>query len=114
VDFAVRDESGALRARIPVLSVSLPPATDSGDVFWAAVTVPESWTVAEGFPTGFREREPGVFAVALPVVPSVVSLRGRTDGAWRPGVQLIVNLLVAAILVGFGLAGWRRFREGSA
>lgn len=113
VDFAVLDEGGALRARIPVLSVALPPATDSGDVFSAEVTVPENWAVTEAFPTGLREREPGVFAVALPVVPAVVSLRGRTDGAWRPGLPWVVNLLVAMILLGFGLAGWRYLREES-
>ena len=111
VDSAVREEAGALRAHVPVLSVSLPPATDSGDVFLAVVTVPENWSVVEGFPTGLRERERGVYDVALPVVPSVVSLRGRTDGAWRPGFNLIVDLLAVVILLAFGLVGWRHLRE---
>ena len=114
VDSAIRAEAGALRAHMPVLSVSLPPATDSGDVFVAVVTLPESWSVVEAFPSGLLEREPGVYEVALPVVPSVVSLRGRTDGAWRPGSNLVVNLLSAVVLLAFGLVGWRHLRELSA
>ena len=113
VDSAVWEEAGALRVHVPVLAVSLPPATDSGDVFLAVVTVPETWSVVEGFPSGLLEREPGVHHVALPVVPSVVSLRGRTDGAWRPGFDFVVNLLTAVILLAFGLVGWRHLREVS-
>lgn len=106
VDGAVREEGGAVHVRIPVLSVSLPP-TESGDVLQASVRVPAAWSVSERFPTGLREAEQGVYEASLPVVPSVVSLRGRTDGKWRPGLGLILEVLTAVILVGFGTASWR-------
>lgn len=111
---AVVFRDGALRARVPVATVSLPPAADSGDVFHARLTLPRQWSVAEGFPSRLVATEAGVYGTDLRVVPSVVSLRGRTDGAWRPGVKLLIDLLTVAILAGVAVAGWRHMRGMSA
>jgi hypothetical protein len=107
---AVLDE-GAMRVRIPVATLVMPSATDSGDVFHARVTLPDGWRVVEGFPTGISEREPGVHSADLRVVPSLVSMRGRTDGAWRPGLELLIDLLTSVVLVVVLAVGWRRMRE---
>ena len=114
IETATRFDGGALRARIPVATVSLPSAADSGDVFHARIRVPTDWVVVEGFPTGLIEVEPDVFMTDLPVVPSMVSLRGRSDGAWRPGVKLLIDLLTLAILLVVGAVGWRHLREVAA
>jgi hypothetical protein len=111
---AVRLEGGAFLVRVPVLSVSLPPAADPDDVFSATVRVPEGWTVSEGFPSGLRGDGPGGYATTLPVVPSMVTVRGRSDGAWRPGVNLIVEILAGASLLGFAFLGWRHLGGGAA
>jgi hypothetical protein len=111
---AVRLERGAFLVRVPVLSVSLPPAADVGDVFSATVRVPEGWTVSDGFPSGLRGDGLGGYATTLPVVPSMVSVRGRSDGSWRPGVNLIVEILAGACLLGFAYLGWRHLRGGAA
>lgn len=102
---------GAMRVRIPVATLVMPPATDSGDVFHARVTLPDGWRVVEGFPTGISEREPGAHSADLRVVPSLVSMRGRTDGAWRPGLKLVIDLLTSVILVVVLAVGWRRMSE---
>lgn len=109
LDGAVRADRGGVRARVPVLSVALPPAA-GGEVFRASVRVPSAWSVSEAFPAGLRETAPGVWEAGLPVVPSLVSVRGRSDGRWRPGPGLIVELATAAILLAFLALGWRRLR----
>jgi hypothetical protein len=111
---AVRLEGGAVLVRVPVLSVSLPPAADAGDVFSATVRVPEGWTVSEGFPSGLRGDGLGGYTTTLPVVPSMVSVRGRSDGTWRPSVNLIVEILAGTFLLGFALLGWRHLGGGAA
>lgn len=107
---AVELRDGTVRVRIPLVTVSLPPATDSATVFTATLDLPETWDVAEGFPSSLREREPGIYEATLPIVPSVVSLRGRTDGTWRPSVVLLADLMTALVLAWVALAGWRRLR----
>lgn len=111
---AVRLEGGAVLVRVPVLSVSLPPAADAVDVFSATVRVPEGWTVSEGFPSGLRGDGLGGYTTTLPVVPAMVSVRGRSDGVWRPGVNLIVEILAGAFLLGFAFLGWRHLGGGAA
>jgi hypothetical protein len=111
---AVLLEGGAFLVRVPVLSVSLPPAPDAGDVFSATVRVPEGWKASEGFPSGLRDDGLGGYATTLPVVPSMVSVRGRSDGTWRPSVNLIVEILAGAFLAGFALLGWRHLGGGAA
>jgi hypothetical protein len=110
---AVELRGGAVRVRIPVVTVSLPPATDSAEVFTATLDLPRAWRVQEGFPSSLREREPGVYVATLPVVPSVVSLRGNTDGIWRPSVILLADLVIALVMAWVALAGWRRLRAVS-
>jgi hypothetical protein len=111
---AVRLEGGAFLVRVPALSVSLPPAADAGDVFSATVRVPEGWTVSDGFPSGLRDDGLGGYATTLPVVPSMVSVRGRSDGTWRPSVNLLVEILAGAFLLGFALLGLRHLGGGPA
>ncbi len=114
VEGAISDEAGGFVARIPVLTVALPADGESGEVFSGAVSVPEGWAVSEAFPAGLREGAPGVFEATLPVIPSLLTLRGRTDGRWRPGAGLVVELLTALVLTGLGVVTWRRVRETGA
>lgn len=112
---AVERSSGRLRVRVPVASVSLPPPAGVGrDVFTAEVRLPEGWSVTEGFPSGLARREDGAYAVALAVVPAVVTFRGRSDGRRPPGVPLLLSGLAGLIVLGAGLAGWRHLRSIAA
>jgi hypothetical protein len=43
----------------------------------------------------------------------MVSVRGRSDGTWRPGVNLIVEILAGAFLLGFAFLGWRHLGGGA-
>lgn len=114
VEAATRFDGGALRTRIPLATISLPSAADSGDVFHARLRVPEAWAVVEGFPTGLARAEPGVYATDLRVVPSMVSFRARSDGAWRPGAKLLVDVVALVILLVTCVVGWRHLREVAA
>lgn len=95
-------------AHIPVLTVALPPPRDAGNVFHAEVRVPSSWSVSEGFPAGLRPDDAGRYTVDLPVAPSVISVRARTDGAWRPGVPLLLDVAAGLILLAFLFIAWQR------
>jgi len=108
---AVERTGDGVRVHVPVLTLALPPEASRRDVFQAELLLPESWRVSEAFPTGLSRRPDGVHEVDLPVVPSVVSLRARADGAWRPGLPLVLDVLAALILLGFGVVGWRHLRE---
>ena len=112
---AAVERSGAkLRVHVPVLTLALPPADGVPDLFRAELRLPSSWSVSEGFPTGLSLGPDGTYSVDLPVAPSVVSLRGRSDGAWRPGLPLVLDLMAGVVLVVFGLRGWRHLRERTA
>lgn len=111
VDGAVEVTGAVLRVRIPVMSVALPPVGGSSEVFRAELNLPDSWAVSEGFPTGLRRADDGSYAVSLPVVPALVSVRARSDGVWRPGVPLALDLVASIILIGFGILGWRHLSE---
>jgi hypothetical protein len=100
-----------VRVHIPVLTVALPPLRDVGDVFHAEVLVPSYWSVTDGFPTALRSTADGVYAVDLAVAPSVISVRARTDGAWRPGLPVILDVLAGLILLVFVVIGWRHLRS---
>jgi hypothetical protein len=76
--------------------------------------LPEGWSVTEGFPSGLARREDGAYAVALAVVPAVVTFRGRSDDRRPPGVPLLLSGLAGLILLGAGLAGWRHLRSIAA
>lgn len=110
---AIVTKDGTVRVHVPVLTLALPPLRDAGNVFHAEVRVPSSWSVTEGFPTGLRATSDGIFAVDLPVAPSVVSLRARTDGVWRPGLPLLLDGLAGVVLVAFLVIGWRYLRRTS-
>jgi hypothetical protein len=103
-----------VRVHVPVLTVAFPPQSDAGNIFHAEVRVPSYWSVTEAFPTGLRQRTDGVFAVDLTASPSVISLRARTDGAWRPGVPLLLDVLAGAIPLVFVVVGWRHLRAGAS
>ena len=108
---AVQLDGEDVRVRVPVLSIAFPPADGVSDLFRAELRLPPEWSVAEGFPTGLEANDEGVYTVALPVVPSLVSARGRTDGAWRPGLPLVIDLLTAAVLLVFSFMGWRHLKR---
>jgi hypothetical protein len=108
----VTSEGADLRAHIPVLSLYRPPTQPGPGVFSAELRLPPEWSVAEGFPTGLSATgEPGVYSVELSVVPAVVSFRGRSDGRWRPGLPLGLEVLAGIAMVGFALYGWRHLRR---
>jgi len=107
--------AGMLVARVPVLSVERPAEAARPGLFHAEVRVPEEWRVAEAFPTGLGSPRAGeALAVDLPVVPSVVTLRFRTDGARGFPLTLALNLVVAACLAVVVYAGWRQLAPGRA
>lgn len=105
------DLAGMIHARIPVLTGPPVRAESGGEAFQARLTVPESWAVSEGFPSGLRAVDDGVWAVSLTVAPSVVGFRASTDGRWRPGLPLLVDVLTVLILASFIGAGWRHLRS---
>lgn len=109
VPAAVEIDGPVVRVRLPVVVVDLPPATAGGPVFESSLEIPREWSVSESFPTGLRLVD-GALTGELAVVPSVVSVRGRTDGAWRPGLATTFDGLALLILVGFGVVGWRHLR----
>ncbi|HSM59906.1 MAG TPA: hypothetical protein VK849_03870 [Longimicrobiales bacterium] len=115
VAHAVTVDGPWLRAHVPVLSVDRAPAEARPGLFRAELRVPPEWSVTEGFPSRFATSdEPGVYAVELPVVPSVISFRGRSDGAWRPGVPLLLDLLAGVIILAFSTVGLRHLRRVAA
>lgn len=94
--------------RLPVLTVDLPPEAARPGLFRGQVQVPRAWRVAEGFPTGLAATgADGALDVSLQVVPSLVSLRARTDGTWRPGLPLLLDGVAMAGLLLFSVLGWR-------
>lgn len=111
---AVSHDGALVRVRVPVLTVALPPARDAGDVFRAVLRTPPQWSLTESFPTGFVSSSPGQYDVELAVPPSVVSLRARSDGAWRPGVPLVLDVLAGAILLVFLIVGWRHLHAAAS
>ncbi len=111
---AVQLDGENLLLRVPVLSIALPPADGVPDLFRAELTLPPEWSVAEGFPTGLEANDEGVYTVSLPVVPSMVSARGRTDGTWRPGLPLLIDVLTVVVLLVFSFVGWRHLAKVAA
>ncbi len=112
---AVAVRGSSLRAHVPVLSVDRPPTVAGPGFFRAELRIPPEWAVAEGFPSGIRATDrAGVYEVDLSVVPAVLSFRGRLDGAWRPGVPLVLDLLAGALLVMFSVVGFRHLRSVAA
>lgn len=108
INEAVEVEGNELTLRVPL--VTGPPPEEGGDGFVAAVRVPAGWAMAEGFPSGLRPNDAGVWEVSLPVVPSVVRMRGRSDGARRVGLPLVVDVLTLSLLLAFAFFGWRHLR----
>ena len=111
---AVQLDGEDFRLSVPVLSIGFPPADGVSDLFRAELELPPEWSVSEGFPTGLEANDEGVYTVALPVVASMVSARGRTDGTRRPGLPLVIDLLTAAILLVFSFMGWRHLKSAAS
>lgn len=111
---AVERDGAEIRVRVPVLTLALPPASGIPGLFRAELRLPSGWAVSESFPTGLRSTDDGAFAVELAAAPSVVSLRARTDGAWRPGLPFVLEVLTGLILGAFGVFGWRHLRKVAA
>lgn len=121
VEEAVEREGEAVRVHVPVLTVAAPPdvpgasgSSGEGGIFQAELLIPEGWRVSEGFPSGLRPEGDGRWSVDLAVVPSVVSLRGRSDGSWRPGLPLALDAAATAVLLLFGVLGWRQLQGVAA
>ena len=111
---AVQRDGEDVPVRVPVLPVAAPPHAGCPGLFRAELRLPPAWSVAEGFPTGLEADGEGLYVVDLPVVPSVISLRGRADGAWRPGLPLLIDVLIGAILLAFGFMGWRHVKRAAS
>ena len=112
VEGAVSDDGPGRHVRVPLVAgpVRSTGGEESGasGVFSAVVDVPDGWRVNESFPTGLtRGLGNGPFGVSLPVTPAMVSFRASTDGAWRPGFPLLVDVLTLTVLLGFAAFGWR-------
>ncbi|MDP2958193.1 MAG: hypothetical protein Q8N53_17330 [Longimicrobiales bacterium] len=109
------DRSGVVVSHLPVLRADL-PLEGSRPGLWAAdVRVPAGWRVTEAFPTGLVPfGTSGEWVGELQVVPTVVTLRARPDGAWRPGLLLLLNLLAAGVVVFTCVAGWRHLTAKAA
>jgi hypothetical protein len=103
-----------VRVHVPVLTLALPPARDAGTVFRARVRLRSNWSVSEAFPTGMQQQSDGTWAVDLAAAPAVISFRARTDGAWRPGVPLLLDLLAGAILFAVLVVGGRHVRTSAS
>jgi hypothetical protein len=103
-------DANRYEARIPVLGASAAPVEAGGGVFDVEIRLPAAWTLVDGFPSALRAESPGTWTATLPVVPSMVTARGRTDGAWRPGATLLVELVTVVVLLAFALFGWTRLR----
>jgi len=111
---AGEDPSPMIHARIPILTGPPVRAQGGGEAFSARVRVPETWMVSEGFPSGLDVGDDGIYAVSLTVAPSVVGFRASTDGRWRLGFPLLVDLLTLLILTAFAGFGWRHLRGVAA
>lgn len=113
---AARVQGGAVIGRVPLLALDRPPGDAAPGLFRARLLVPDGWALAEGFPTGMRVAEgaPAVWEATLPVVPAVVRFRARTDGAWRPGMPLLLDAVALLGLVAFSVLGWRHMRAEAA
>lgn len=111
VDDVLEEPGAAVHARVPLLTGPPVRAATGGDAFQARISVPDEWVVTEGFPSGLRASGPGGYVVSLSVAPSIVGFRARTDGGWRPGFPLVVDLLTVLVLVTFAGFGWRHLRS---
>lgn len=111
---AVERSGPGVRLRLPVLVLDLPPEAGGARIFGASVRLPEEWSLSGGFPSGLATTSCGVWEVDLAAVPALVSLRGRSDGAWRPGLLEALDALAVMVILGFGLVGWRHLRAVAA
>ncbi|MDA0311326.1 MAG: hypothetical protein O2992_04325 [Gemmatimonadetes bacterium] len=111
---AVVRSGNRVTVNVPVLSVALPPSPDAEEVFGAEVVLPDGWAVSGSFPTGISQSAASTFSVGLAVVPAVVTVRGRTDGVWRPDLALTLEVLAGLVLLVFGAFGIRHLRETMA
>jgi len=108
---AVERHGADVRVHVPVLRLAVPPEDGVPDLFSAELRLPGGWVVSESFPTGLRAAADGRHAVQLAVVPSVVSVRARSDGTWRPGLSLVLDLLAGLAVIAVGVRGWRHLRR---
>jgi hypothetical protein len=108
---AVRGADAEAHTLVPLLGVAWPPASGATGVFSAELRVPDGWRLSDAFPSGLRPDADGVYRVELPVVPAVVRFEVRTDGAWQPGLALVLDVLAGLILIAFGVVGFRHMRS---
>jgi hypothetical protein len=111
IEKAIEARGGAVRARIPIAVVALPNEEGVQDIFQALVRVPADWAVTEAFPTGLSAERGGDYRVSLAVTPSFVGFRARTDGLVRPGLPLVLGVLMVTLLGAFSVFGWRHLRR---
>ena len=115
VRLPVGGRGGSRVIHLPLPTVDLPPEAARAGLFKASVEVPEGWKVTEGFPTGLKTgTDPRVLGVELQVVPSVVTLRARTDGRGGVGLPLVLDAIALAGLALFSLLGWRFLHRSTA
>lgn len=112
VENALSFDGETVRGHVPVAAVDWKPVqgggAEDGPVFTAEVALPPEWVLTESFPTGLKAADgETAHRVTLPAVPAVVSFRARTDGRWRPGFPLAIDLIALLIFVSFSFVGWR-------
>lgn len=115
VESALSFDGEAVRGHVPVAAVDWNPSqgggAEDGPIFTAEVALPPEWVLTESFPTGLKAADgETAHRVSLPAVPAVVSFRARTDGRWRPGFPLAIDLIALLIFVSFSVVGWRHIR----
>lgn len=111
---AVERSGPGVRVRLPVLVLDLPPEAGGARIFRASVRLPDEWALSGGFPSGLVSASGGAWEVDLAAVPALVSLRGRSDGGWRPGLLEALDALAVMVVLGFGFVGWRHLRTLAA
>ena len=109
---AGEEGDGRIVSHLPLLVVDRAPEAARPGLFHASVRVPAHWTVTEGFPTGLASGgEAGRYDVELSVVPSVVTLRARSDGRGVLTLPLALDLVALSVLLVTAVAGWRHMRR---
>lgn len=117
VEGAEEHDGSRTLIRLPVLAVAWPSEQALAETFTVDLVVADSLTVYESFPSGMRaiEGPPRArrYALDLPVVPALVSVRASSTAMPLATLPLALDALVLALLAGFGMLGWRRLGDAS-
>ena len=102
------------RVFLPLVTLRLEPVDPRPQTFQGSVEIPEGLAVTGSFPTSVLARprgtEGGTFKVGLQGVPAVMSLRVSQSGKVLWTLERALDALVALVLLGMGVMGWRHLR----